>query len=47
MILEGDVTVEAGDEAVTFGPGDCVVFPQGLDCTWKVKKTVRKHYKFG
>jgi uncharacterized cupin superfamily protein len=41
------VTVEAPDQTVSFGPGDMVVFPQGLDCTWKVKKTVRKHYRFG
>ena len=37
----------AADQTVSFGPGDYVVFPQGLDCTWKVKKTIRKHYKFG
>jgi uncharacterized cupin superfamily protein len=41
------VTVESPDETVSFGPGDMVVFPQGLDCTWNVKKTVRKHYQFG
>ena len=47
LILEGEVTVEAAEETVSFEAGDCVVFPQGLDCTWKVKKTVRKHYQFG
>lgn len=47
LILEGEVTVEASGQTVSFGPGDCVVFPQGLDCTWKVHKTVRKHYAFG
>ena len=46
-ILEGDVTVIVGDEQVTFGAGDMVVFPEGLDCTWDVKAPVRKHYKFG
>ncbi len=46
-MLEGDVTVEAGDQSVSFGPGDCVVFPEGLTCTWKVNKAIRKHYKFG
>ena len=47
LILEGDVTVEAPGQTVSFGPGDLVVFPKGLSCTWKVKQRVRKHYKFG
>jgi uncharacterized cupin superfamily protein len=47
LILEGQVTVETSEQTVTFGPGDCVIFPEGLDCTWKVHKTVRKHYNFG
>jgi hypothetical protein len=46
-VLEGDVTVTAGDEKATFGPGDLVVFPQGLDCVWNVRAPVKKHYKFG
>ncbi|MDY7011137.1 MAG: cupin domain-containing protein [Planctomycetota bacterium] len=46
-ILAGKVTVTAGDEKVTFGPDDMVVFPEGLDCTWDVTEPVRKHYKFG
>ncbi len=47
LILEGEVTVEAGEQTVSFGPGDYVVFPEGLDCVWKVRRAVRKHYKFG
>ena len=47
LILEGEVEVRAGEETVRIGPGDYVVFPQGLDCTWTVKQAVRKHYKFG
>ena len=47
LVLEGEVTVESAEETVSFGPGDYVIFPQGLDCTWKVKKTIRKHYQFG
>ena len=41
----GSNTLEVHTDAA--GPGDRVVFPQGLDCTWKVKKAVRKHYQFG
>jgi uncharacterized cupin superfamily protein len=46
-ILAGKVTVTAGKEKVSFGPGDMVVFPEGLDCVWDVSEPVRKHYKFG
>lgn len=46
-ILEGQVTVEAGGQSVSFGKGDLVVFPQGLSCVWKVTSPVRKHYRFG
>lgn len=45
--LEGDVTVKTKDGEVSFGKGDFVTFPQGLSCTWIVKKPVKKHYKFG
>jgi len=45
--LEGDVSVKTADGEVSFGKGDLVTFPQGLSCTWIVKKAVRKHYRFG
>jgi len=47
LILEGEVSVKAGDEEVSFKGGDYVIFPEGLDCTWNIKKPVKKHYKFG
>jgi len=47
LILEGQVKVEAGKDVVSFGAGDWVVFPQGLDCTWHIAQPVRKHYRFG
>ncbi len=40
------VTPEDGD-AVEFGAGDMVSFPEGMSCTWEIKEAVRKHYKFG
>ena len=46
-ILEGQVTVTAGDQQVSIGPGDLVVFPAGLKCVWDVTQPVRKHYKLG
>ena len=47
LLLEGKVTVEAEGQAVSFGEGDLVMFPQGLSCVWKISETVKKHYKFG
>jgi hypothetical protein len=46
-VVEGDVAVRAGDEEATFGAGDLVVFPEGMDCTWEVRSPVKKHYKLG
>lgn len=46
-LLKGKVTVSAGEQQVSFGPGDMVVFPVGLDCVWDVAEPVEKHYKFG
>ena len=46
LVIEGEVTVDTADGSVSFGPGDLVTFPQGLDCTWNVKQAIRKHYKF-
>ena len=45
--LEGDVTVNTAYGEIAIGKGDLVSFPQGLDCTWHVRKAVRKHYNFG
>ena len=47
LILDGEVTIQAGNEEVSFKGGDYVIFPEGLACTWNIKKAVRKHYKFG
>ncbi len=48
LLLEGEVRVTTPEgEAVEFGAGDLVTFPQGLSCTWDVRRPVRKHYRFG
>ncbi|HEY7986766.1 MAG TPA: cupin domain-containing protein [Methylophilaceae bacterium] len=47
-ILEGEITVTPkGGEPVSFGKGDLVTFPEGMSCTWDVRKPLRKHYRFG
>jgi uncharacterized protein len=38
--------VTDGKHSVSFGPGDLVVFPNGLECTWHVHEGVVKHYNF-
>jgi hypothetical protein len=46
--LEGDVVVTPdGGAPVPMGKGDLVTFPRGMSCTWKIRKDVRKHYRFG
>ncbi len=46
-VLEGDVEVETEDgQKIKFGANDFVTFPEGVKCTWHVKKPIRKHYNF-
>ena len=46
-ILDGEIEVKTDEEIVNIRPGDFVIFPKGLSCTWTVSKPVRKHYSFG
>ncbi len=46
-ILSGRASVKTADgQTVSFGAGDRVVFPQGLDCTWKISEAIKKKYNF-
>ncbi|MCK4753283.1 MAG: cupin domain-containing protein [Planctomycetes bacterium] len=47
LIIEGQVTISDGTDSVSFGEGDFVVFPDGLECTWQIKQAVKKYYNFG
>lgn len=48
FILEGEITVTPqGGEPVRIGPGDLVIFPEGMSCVWEVTAPVAKHYRFG
>jgi len=47
LLIDGEVEVETDKGSVKFGAGDYVIFPKGLKCTWKIKKPVKKYYKFG
>ena len=48
LLIEGrvNVTDTNGTDSVSFGPGDIVIFPNDLDCTWHVTEPVTKHYNF-
>lgn len=47
-ILEGEAeAIDNEGNQITFRAGDMVQFEQGLECTWKIKKDIRKRYKFG
>jgi uncharacterized cupin superfamily protein len=47
LILKGKAIVKYAEGMVEFGPGDYVIFPEGLECTWNIKEKIKKHYKFG
>jgi len=46
LIIEGRALVKTAEGDVEFGEGDYIIFPRGLKCTWKIKKRIRKYYKF-
>ena len=47
LILKGKASVETPEGEVEFGEGDYVEFPKGLECKWKIKEKIKKHYNFG
>ena len=46
LLLEGKVTISDDSGEVSIGPGDFVRFPKGLECAWKIREPVKKHYTF-
>jgi len=46
LFLEGEVVIETVEGSFPIGPGDFVVFKNGLECTWDIRKPVKKHYNF-
>ena len=45
-LFEGKVKVKTSSGEVEIEKGDLVTFPKGLKCTWEVKETIKKVYKF-
>ena len=46
FIINGSVTVTTSSNTVNIEKGDYVIFPKGLQCVWKVHKSIKKHYMF-
>lgn len=46
LVIEGEVTVNGPENTVQIVPGDYVIFPKGLKCSWDVHKPIRKYYTF-
>jgi uncharacterized cupin superfamily protein len=47
-ILEGEaIATDNKGNKINFKAGDMVQFQEGLSCTWKINKAIRKRYKFG
>ena len=46
LILDGEVEVDTLEGNYSIKKGDFVTFKDGLECTWNVKKPIRKHYNF-
>jgi uncharacterized protein len=46
LVGEAEVYDKQGN-SIYFKPGDMVKFEHGLECTWKITKTIKKRYKFG
>ncbi|MDR0924741.1 MAG: cupin domain-containing protein [Hungatella sp.] len=45
LLFEGQATVEFNGGSVSFGAGDLVVFPKGMDCVWNVLVPVKKYVR--
>ncbi len=44
-LIEGKVSIIAGEKEYEILPGDFVTCPKGLDCNWEIKENVKKHYQ--
>ena len=47
-ILEGEASAaDNKGNNIRFKAGDMVQFKEGLSCTWKISKAIKKRYHFG
>lgn len=45
VLMEGQATIEYSGGSVSFGAGDLLVAPKGLDCRWRVSVPVKKYLR--
>jgi len=45
LLYEGQAVIDYPGGSVTFGAGDLLVCPEGLDCHWKVIAPVKKYLR--
>ncbi len=45
-ILEGRAIISYEGKSKEIKAGDFVIFPKGLQCTWKITEAIRKRYNF-
>lgn len=46
LLIKGKVRVTHDGGEASFGAGDLVVFPNGMECVWHVSEPVEKYYVF-
>jgi uncharacterized protein len=47
-VLDGEAEIDSDGDKISFSKGDLVtIYPETGKCYWSVKKTIKKHYRFG
>jgi len=46
FIIEGKAVITSGNTTEVIEEGDYVIFPVGMKCNWKVKRSLKKYYNF-
>ena len=47
LIIQGEAKIKTIDGIYKIKSGDLVKLPSGLECTWEICKTIKKHYRLG
>tara|TARA_B100000965_G_scaffold261267_1_gene220317 strand:- start:288 stop:506 length:219 start_codon:yes stop_codon:yes gene_type:complete len=47
LIIKGEAIIKTSAEIFNIRSGDLIIFPKGFDCTWEVRKAIKKHYRVG
>jgi len=46
LLEKGQVTITYNGKTISFGAGDLVFVPKGLDCHWKITSPVKKYERW-